>query len=614
MSERKENIIKISVSAVLLIAAVIITKLLVSGLPFWAELLIYLPSYLIVGYEVLFEAAEKLFKGRLLAEDFLMSVATVGAIIMGDFPEATFVMMFFLIGETFEETAEERSEKAVKSLLDICSDTATVLRNGEEIKVDAGDVKIGETVLVKVGERIPIDGVITYGTTRIDTSAVTGESVPKSAETGERVFSGTINLGSVIKIKTTNTFETSTASKILDLVKNSAEKKAKTEKFITRFAKVYTPVVVALSVLFAVVPSIIWGNAREHFYSALTFLVVSCPCALVVSVPISFFGAIGRASKKGILVKGSDSLEVFSKVNAIAFDKTGTLTKGSFEVTAVHPEKIGRDELVKITASCEKYSNHPIALSVIAHLGQEEMYEVTDVCEISGRGIKCRIKDSEVLVGNSLFMSENAVAYKNCHHTGTIIHIAVNHEYSGHIVISDSVKPEAARTVNSLKKSGVKTVMLTGDTEKTAQTVAKELGIDEYYPSLMPDQKVEKIENLIEKEGRITAFCGDGINDAPVLARADVGIAMGALGSDSAIETADVVIMDDNIEKLPELMKISGKAVKIAKENIAFSIGIKVAVLILSALSVPHIMWFAAFADAGVLALAVLNSMRTMKG
>lgn len=613
MSERKENIIKISVSAVLLIAATVITKAVFPSLPYLAKLLIYLPSYLIVGHEVLFEAAEKLFKGRLLAEDFLMSIATIGAIIMGDFPEATFVMMFFLVGETFEQTAEERSEKTIKSLLSICSDTATVIRNGKEISVDAKEVKIGETVIVKVGERIPIDGVITEGKTKIDTSSVTGEATPKTAKTNENVYSGTVNLSSVIKIKTTKTLETSTAAKILDLVKNSAEKKTKTEKFITRFAKVYTPIVVVLAVLFAVVPSVISGNAREHIYSALTFLVVSCPCALVVSVPISFFGAIGRASREGILVKGSAGLENFSKVKVIAFDKTGTLTKGNFEVTAVHPQEIGEKELVKIAASCEKYSTHPIALSVIAHLGNEEMYDIIESSEISGRGIKCFINGSEVLVGNDLLMTENGIEFKKCHHKGTIIHIAVNKKYAGHIVISDSVKTEAEETVKELKCHGIKTVMLTGDAEETAGDVAKKVGVDKYYAALLPDQKVKITENLIEKENLITAFCGDGINDAPVLARANVGIAMGALGSDAAVETADIVIMDDNISKLSNLMKISKKAVRIAKENIVFSIGIKVAVLVLSAMSVPDIMWFAAFADAGVLALAVLNSMRTMK-
>ena len=370
---------------------------------------------------------------------------------------------------------------------------------------------------------------------------------------------------------------------------------------------------VVLAILLAVVPSIIFGDVKEHIYSALTFLIVSCPCALVVSIPISFFGAIGRASKNGILVKGSDGLETFSKVEAIAFDKTGTLTKGSFEVTAVHPEKIDKDELVKIAASCEKYSTHPIALSVISHLDGKEMYDVTENSEISGRGVKCKIGDAVVLVGNSLLMSENNIKFKNCHHSGTIVHIAVNSEYAGHIVISDKLKPESKETIENLKKAGIKTIMLTGDGEKTAKAVAKEVGVDEYYSSLLPNQKVDKVENLIEKEKLITAFSGDGINDAPVLARADVGIAMGALGSDSAVETADIVIMDDNIAKLPKLIKISKKAVRIAKENIIFSIGIKVGVLLLSALSVPNIMWFAAFSDVGVLALAVLNSMRTMK-
>ncbi|MCQ2455096.1 MAG: cadmium-translocating P-type ATPase [Clostridia bacterium] len=614
MTERKKNIIKISVSAVLLAAAYIITEYILNGLPFWANLLIFLPSYLVVGYEVLFEAAEKLFKGRVLAEDFLMSVATIGALIMGDFPEATFVMIFFLIGEVFEKTADRKSEEAIESLLQICADKATVLIDGKETEVDSKEVKIGDIVIVKVGEKIPIDGIIIEGKTEIDSAAITGESLPVFAEEGAKVYSATVNLSGVIKIKTTTTFDTSTASKIMELIEESTEKKAKTEKFITRFAKVYTPVVVILAVAFAIVPSIIFGDFRKYIYSALTFLVVSCPCALVVSVPISFFGAIGAASKKGILVKGSDALEVFSKIRAFAFDKTGTLTKGSFAVVAVHPEKIDKQELVKITASCEKYSTHPIALSIVSCLGDRPMYEVKNTKEISGRGIECVIDDNTILVGSEKLMNENGVNYKECHHSGTVVHIAVNGEYSGHIVISDSIKPSAKKTVEKLKKAKIKTVMLTGDNKETAKTVAEELGIDEYYSSLLPQKKVEIIEELIEKQKLVTAFSGDGINDAPVLARASIGVAMGALGSDAAINTADVVIMDDNLCKLPVLMKISKKAVRIAKENIAFSIGIKVGVLILSALSVPNIMWFASFADVGVLILAVFNSMRTMRG
>lgn len=614
MSERKENIIKAVLSAVLLLIAAVATKFLFPDIPQWGKALAFLPSYIVVGYEVLFDAAEKLFKGKLLAEEFLMSVATLGAIFTGDYPEATFVMLFFVIGETFEETAKDKNEKALKELLSICADKATVLRNGNEIIVDAKDVKIGETVIVKPGERIPLDGVLLSAETKIDTSAVTGEALPKTVKTNENVYSGTVNLTTLISIKTTHTLENSTASKILELIKSSNDKKAKTEKFITRFAKIYTPVVVAIALLIAVVPSIFDGNFSEHIYSALTVLVISCPCALVVSIPISFFGAIGTASRKGILVKGSDGLEKFAKLNAIAFDKTGTLTKGSFEVTAVHPERISKDELLKLAASAEQYSTHPIALSIIAQHAGREIYGVTDVFESSGEGITAKIGKKDIYVGSAKLMEKAGIEYRSCEDDiGTVVHIAFGGIYGGHIVISDKIKPQTVSCIEALKEKNIKTVMLTGDSESTAKAVANAIKIDEYKSSLLPNDKVAEVEKLMES-GKITAFSGDGINDAPVLARADIGIAMGALGSDAAVSTADIVIMDDNIGKLPTLLKISKKTVRIAKENIIFSIGIKLAVLLLSALSVPHIMWFAAFSDAGVLVIAVLNSMRTMRG
>ncbi len=616
MSERKENIIKVIASAVLLGVAAVVTKVLFTNLPAWANMLIYLPSYLAVGYEVLFEAFKKLFGGKLLAEEFLMGVATLGAIITGDYPEATFVMLFYVIGETFEETAEIKNQKALDDLLELCADTADVLRNGETENVLAKEVEIGETVVVKPGMRIPLDGILLDGETKVDTSAVTGEAVPKTVRKGENLYSGTINLTSLIRLKTTKTFENSTASQILDMIKGSNEKKARAEKFITKFAKIYTPIVVALAALIALIPSLFDGNFSEHIYSALTFLVVSCPCALVVSIPISFFGGIGNASKKGIIVKGSDRLEKFAKLNAVAFDKTGTLTKGSFEVTAVHPEKIDKKELLKIAASAEKYSTHPIALSIIAQHGGEETYEVSDVKEIAGEGITAKIGEKTVLVGSDKMLLSNGIQIRDCHDddNGTVIHISLGGVYGGHIVISDKIKSGTKECIEKLKQMGIKTVMLTGDGESSARFVAKAIGIDGYKSLLLPADKVREIETLIQNEKKVTAFTGDGINDAPVLARADVGIAMGALGSDAAVSTADVVIMDDNIGKIPALIKIAKKAVRIAKENIVFSIAIKVGVLILSALSVPNIMWFAAFADAGVLVLAVLNSMRTMRG
>lgn len=612
MSETKENLIKISASALLLAVALLITKILIPDLPYYLELLIFLPSYLIISFEVFKETVKKIPKGDFLDEDFLMCIATAGAVAIGDFAEAVTVMIFFTIGETFEEISEKRTDKSLEELLKICPDKARIEKDGVETEIDAKDVEIGDIITVKAGERIPLDGILVFGETTVDTSAVTGESMPKAYKIGDKIFSGCVNLSGLIKIQTSATVENSTASRIIELVKNSTEKKTKQEKFITRFAKIYTPVVVALAVLVAVVPSLFLGNWQKHIYSALSFLVVSCPCALVISVPLSFFGAVGNASKNGILVKGTDSFEAISKLKSVVFDKTGTLTKGSFEVTAVHPSVPSANDISELASAVEKGSNHPVARSIVAHFKGNNRFAPTETKEISGKGIVALVNGKKVFVGNESLMNDEKIEYKSCHHEGTIVHIALEKTYLGHIVISDKIKSEAKPCIDALKQQGIKPIMLTGDNENTAFTVAKEIGIEEYRSSLLPQDKVRITEEIIEKTVGATAFVGDGINDAPVLARADVGIAMGAMGSDSASESADVIIMDDNINKIPLLIKIAQKAVKIAKQNIVFSISVKALVLVLSLFSINGILWYAAFADAGVLVLAVLNSTRTM--
>ncbi len=613
MKEQKENIIKIILSAVFLGIAFLICDVFFKDISIYIKAVIFLPSYLIVGFEIIKEAVEKLLKGELLDEDFLMAVATIGAIIMGNFPEATFVMLFFTIGETAEGWAESKSEKRVSSLLEICPDTATVIENESYITKNSEEINIGDTILVKPGERIALDGVVLKGETRLDTSSVTGESVPKKLSIGDTAISGCINLESPVEIKVTSRKTESTSFKILELVKNACEKKTKTEKFITRFARVYTPAVVFLAVTIAIIPSIILGNAKEHIYSALTFLIVSCPCALVVSVPLSFFGAIGAASKHGIIVKGSDSLEVFANIGTAVFDKTGTITEGTFKVTAVHPKTVNEQGLIQIAASVEKDSTHPVASSILSFANKDQLLPTENVTEISGMGMTATIINKKVFVGNDKLMKKENIEYKDCHHNGTIVHIAVDNEYLGHIVISDTIKPDSKNGLNMLKNMGISTVMLSGDNENSVSAVAKELSFDRFHASLLPKDKLSILEQIMEQEGKKTVFVGDGINDAPVLARADAGIAMGGLGSDAAIESADAVIVDDKISKIKTLIDISKKSVKISKENIIFSISVKVAVLVLSTLGISGIMWFAAFADAGVLVLAVLNSLRTMK-
>jgi len=609
--------VKILVAAALLAVAVIIEKK--TDWTTWQYLLLYLIPYLIVGWDTLKEAAEGLVKGEALSEDFLMSIATLGALSIGfmpgaetQFPEAVFVMLFFQVGEWFEEKAEGNSRKSISHLMDIRPDTAHVERGGKLETVHPEEVEPGETILIQPGEKVPMDGIVLQGNSSLDTIALTGESVPRSIREGDEILSGCVNLSGVLKVKTTKAFGESTAAKILDLVENAASAKSKSESFITRFAKVYTPIVVALAVLVAVVPGLISGEWATWIYRGLMFLVVSCPCALVISVPLTFFGGLGGASRKGILIKGSNLIDTLAKVNTVVFDKTGTLTEGVFEVTAVHPEVIDQKELLHLAAHVERHSTHPIAMALRnAYPDEADDCRVEDIQETAGHGIIATVNGKKVAVGNSKLMEKLGAAWHPCEQEGTIIHVAIDGIYAGHVVISDRIKADSAQAIEALRKEGVrKTVMLTGDQQSVAAAVASALKIDEFHAQLLPADKVAQVENLL-KEGTL-AFVGDGINDAPVLTRADVGIAMGALGSDAAIEAADVVLMDDKPSKIAQAIRTARKTIRIAKENIIFAIGIKVLVLVLAALGVAT-MWMAVFADVGVTVLAVFNAMRALK-
>ena len=612
MKEHREDIIKIAVSAVCLAALMIITRIF--KLPPVAEILLYAVPYLIIGGEVLKEAAENIVHGKIFDECFLMSIATLGAFFVGEYPEAVFVMLFFAIGELFEHIASERSRKSISRLMDIRPETANLETPEGIMTVSPEYVKKGDIIIVKPGEKVPLDGIVEDGTSSLNTSALTGESMPTDVEQGDKVISGCVNLNGLLRISVTNEYCESTASKILELVENAAEKKAKTEGFITRFAHWYTPAVVIFAFLFALLPTIIFGGFTKWLYRALTFLVVSCPCALVVSVPLTFFGGIGGASKKGILIKGSEALENISKIGTVVFDKTGTLTAGKFFVTAVHPNKISEERLLEIAAAAESFSDHPISKSLKeAYKGDIGLVTVENVSEIAGFGVSATVGSQKVLVGNDKLMRKMNIDYRDCHRAGTVVHIAADGEYAGHIVISDRTKPDSIAAIKELKTAGIKTVMLTGDREETARAVAGETGMDEYFASLLPQDKVSCLEKIINdrKNDRKVAFVGDGINDAPVLARADIGIAMGALGSDAAIEAADIVLMDDKVSKIPTAVSLSRKTVGIVRQNIAFSLLVKFAVLILSASGLAN-MWAASFADVGVLVICVLNAMRTL--
>ena len=608
----KKSLIQIIISAILFAIG-----LLVTFSNEWITKGIYIVAYLIVGLEIIIEAIKNIFKGEVFDEHFLMAVATIGAFAIGEFPEAVAVMLFYQIGELFQDYAVDKSKESITNLMDIRPDVAVVKRNGKLETVKPETVKIGEKIVVKPGEKIPLDGTIIDGSSMLDTSALTGESVPRSAKIGEKVLSGCINQSGVLTIKVEKEFGESTVSKILDLVENASNKKSKSENFITKFAKIYTPTVVGIAILLAIIPPFLlnWGSFSEWLERALTFLVVSCPCALVISIPLGFFGGIGGASRKGVLIKGSNYLELLSKTDIFVFDKTGTLTEGVFEVQKINPVDISEEELLKIAAYAESYSNHPISASIKKAYQKEINQEIIERTEeISGKGIISQIENKTVVIGNNKIMQEKGIEYKECNDTGTILYVAVNNKFEGSIVIADKIKEDAKQTIQGLKRNNVsKTVMLTGDKKEIAEKVAKQIEIDEVYTDLLPDQKVEKVEELIKQKtekGKL-AFVGDGINDAPVLAISDIGIAMGGLGSDAAIEAADIVIMNDKPSKILEAIKISNKTMRIVKQNIIFAISVKILVLILGACGIAT-MWEAVFADVGVSFIAILNSLRAL--
>ena len=605
----------------LLAVAVFIEK--TCNLPTWQLLLIYLVPYLLIGHETLKEAVEGLAHGDAFNEHFLMAIATLGALCIGflpgaetQFPEAVFVMLFFQVGELFEGYAEGKSRESIAHLMDIRPDTATVERDGKLVTVSPGQVEVGETIVVSPGEKVPLDGVVVEGSTALNTVALTGESLPRDAGEGDEVISGCVNLSGVIKVRTTKSFGESTVSKIIDLVEHSSDKKSKTEAFIRRFARIYTPIVVIAAVLLAVVPTCLGAEFHTWLYRALMFLIVSCPCALVISVPLAFFGGIGGASRQGILIKGASYMDVLAQVGTVVFDKTGTLTHGQFEVSAVHPSICDEHQLLHLAAHVEHFSSHPIGIARRDAFPDEatDGCSVTSVEEIAGQGVRAMVEGKVVCVGNTRMMDAVGAQWKDCPHVGTIIHVAIDGDYAGHIVINDKIKEESEQAIASLKAAGVeRIVMLTGDRDEVAQDVAVKLGIGEYYSQLLPAQKVEHVERLLNEkaQGKALAFVGDGINDAPVLARADVGIAMGALGSDAAIEAADVVLMDDKPTKIARAIAVARRTLGIARQNVWFAIAVKLAVLVLATLGIAT-MWMAVFADVGVTVLAVLNSMRAL--
>lgn len=604
-----------------------LARILVSGLLFaaallvpldgYARLAVFLVPFAVIGWDVLWRAVRNISHGQVFDENFLMSIATIGAFLTGEYPEGVAVMLFYQVGELFQSYAVGRSRQSIASLMDIRPDYANVERDGKLVQVDPEEVAVGDIITIKAGEKIPLDGVILKGSSSIDTAALTGESVPRDAAPGDDVISGCINQSGLLLVRVTKAFGESTVAKILDLVENSSSKKAHAENFITKFARYYTPAVVIGALLLAVIPPLLAdGLWQEWIHRALIFLVISCPCALVISVPLSFFGGIGGASKCGILVKGGNYLEVLAKTEIIVFDKTGTLTKGVFNVTAVHPDTIPEGRLLELAALAEAYSDHPISRSLKDAYGMEiDTGHVAQVEELAGRGVRARIDGMTVCAGNGRLMDEIGVKWHPCHHIGTTVHVAVDGSYAGHIVISDEVKADAADAIKALKQQDVrKTVMLTGDAKAVGEGVAKQLGLDEVHAELLPAGKVERVEALLAQKspkGKL-AFVGDGINDAPVLSRADIGIAMGALGSDAAIEAADIVLMDDKPSKIATAMQISRKTLRIVKQNIVFALAVKALVLLLGALGMAN-MWEAVFADVGVSVIAILNASRALK-
>lgn len=621
------KLLLIAATVFLLIGAVIVEHN--TSLATWQLLLVYLVPYLLIGHDTLGEALEGIAKGDMFNEDFLMSVATIGALCIGflpgsetQFPEAVFVMLFFQVGELFEGYAEGRSRESISHLMDIRPDVANVERDGTVESIKPEEVSVGETIVVRPGEKIPLDGIIVEGATSLNTIALTGESCPRDVEEKDEVVSGCINLTGVIRVKTTKTFGESTVSKIIRLVESADENKSRSESFITRFAHVYTPIVVFAALALAFIPPFFSADGyatafSTWLYRALIFLVVSCPCALVISVPLSFFGGIGAASRRGILIKGSGYMDTLANLGTVVFDKTGTLTHGEFAVEAVHPSDFDEHELLHLAAHVEHFTTHPIGAALRNAFPSEAIdgCKIEEVEEIAGRGIRAKVSGRTVCVGNGKMMEDIGLEAHNCHLAGTIIHVAVDGKYAGHIVINDKIKEDSAEAITSLKRLGVeKTVMLTGDREAVGKDVAERLGLDEYHAELLPADKVAHVERLIREkaEGKSLAFVGDGINDAPVLKRADVGIAMGALGSDAAIEAADVVLMDDKPSKISTAIDIARRTIHIARENVVFAIGVKVAVLLLATVGLGN-MWMAVFADVGVTVLAVLNAMRTLR-
>ena len=633
--KQKKMLWRIILSFVLLVAAALLPEIQVpfsmwphfgqvpvteTGEPYYTfpRLYLFLVPYLVVGWDVLWRAVRNIKNGQVFDENFLMSVATVGAMAIGEYAEGVAVMLFYQVGELFQSVAVGRSRQSIAALMDIRPDYANMERDGQLVQVDPDEVAVGDTIVIKAGERVPLDGIVTQGNSALDTAALTGESLPRDVAAGDEVISGCVNLSGLLHVRVTRPFGESTVAKILDLVENSSEKKAKAEHFITKFARYYTPAVVFAALALAVIPSLLleggWGVWVPR---ALNFLVVSCPCALVISIPLSFFGGIGGASKHGILVKGSNYLEALARAGIVVFDKTGTLTRGTFEVTVIHPQQLSEQELLELAALAEHFSTHPISLSIQAACRPApDPARVTDVKEIAGRGVQAVVDGRTVLAGNQKLMDQFQISFEDrCRHMGTIIHVAVDGEYAGHIVISDQPKPEAAQALSDLKAAGVRrTVMLTGDAQSAAEGVARELGLDEFHAELLPGDKVDQVERLLAqkqpKENLV--FVGDGINDAPVLSRADIGVAMGALGSDAAIEAADIVLMDDDLSKLAQAVRIARKTLSIVRQNIVFALAVKGLVLVLSALGYVG-MWWAVFADVGVSVLAILNASRMLR-
>ncbi len=622
----KKKLIRIILTAVLLVGAWLVEHFTV--LPMWQVLLVYLVPYLVISYDVLGEAVEGIMEGDPFDENFLMSIATIGALLIGFLPgaepqfiEGVFVMLFFQLGELFEHYAEDKARDSISELMDIRPDVANVERNGVVASVSPEEVMIGETVIVKPGEKIPLDGRVLEGASSLNTVALTGESMPRDVSVGMEVISGCVNLSGVLKVQVEKPYSESTAAKIIQLVEEAGDNKSRSESFIRRFARVYTPIVVIAALALAVIPPFFYDSYAPAFgiwlYRALTFLVVSCPCALVISIPLTFFAGIGGASHKGILIKGGNYMDALSKLSTVVFDKTGTLTRGTFDVEAIHPESLSEHELLHLAAHVERYSTHPIALALrMAYANEKDNCTVEDIQETAGQGITATVNNQKVSVGNSRLMATLGITIPTCKrctsHAGTIVHVAIDGEYAGHIVISDQLKADAVKAIESLKQLGVsKTVMLSGDKREVVEQVAEQTKVTEYYAELLPADKVKHVERLIAEKnaGETIAFVGDGINDAPVLARADVGIAMGALGSDAAIEAADVVLMDDKPSKIALAIELSCRTIFIAKENAWFAIGIKVAVLLLATLGMAS-MGLAVFADVGVMVLAVLNAMR----